>query len=358
MGVKVIYKNCPNCRTRLKLIVSNSSKPFVCPKCETCFSENSGIEISKKTLKFKWNGAVDLFDKTTYGPSEVVLLLWLTLAFIWFFYILFGLSRGGEEKASLENSGQRDSEFRRKPSNDLEGLPLPEKAGKSRQGKIDIKGSSGKIELDLVIIPAGKFVMGDRGNDHEVVITKPFYMGKYEVTQEQWEEVMGENPSETKGVKYPVTNVSWHDCQEFINKLNDKTKPGYRLPTEAEWEYACRAGTTTAYSFGDKITPKDANYGAVGRIKAVGSYNPNAFGLYDMHGNVWEWCSDWFGAEYYKNSPLEDPQGPPTGTFCVFRGGSIGDNESFARSFKRNFYASTNRNNLLGFRLARTANYN
>ncbi len=122
-------------------------------------------------------------------------------------------------------------------------------------------------------------------------------MGKYEVTQEQWEAVMGNNPSETKGAKLPVTDVSWEDCQEFIKKLNAKTNGGYRLPTEAEWEYACRAGTTTAYSFGDKITPKDANYwdSKIGKSVAVGSYKPNAFGLYDMHGNVWEWCEDWYG---------------------------------------------------------------
>ena len=93
---------------------------------------------------------------------------------------------------------------------------------------------------------------------HEVTLTKPFYLGKYEITQEQWEGVMGDNPSNTQGRNLPVTGVSWNDCQEFIKKLNAKTDCGYRLPTEAEWEYACRAGTTTVYSFGDKITPKDA----------------------------------------------------------------------------------------------------
>ncbi|MEI7855824.1 MAG: formylglycine-generating enzyme family protein, partial [Planctomycetota bacterium] len=125
------------------------------------------------------------------------------------------------------------------------------------------------IEKEMVLIPAGKFKMGSpatekgRSNNetpHEVTLTKPFYMAKYEITQEQYESVMGNNPSGTKGAKLPVASVSWEDCQEFINKLNAKTNGGYRLPTEAEWEYACRAGTTTAYSFGDEITPKDANY--------------------------------------------------------------------------------------------------
>ena len=132
--------------------------------------------------------------------------------------------------------------------------------------------------------------MGDRGDKLQVTLTKPFYMGKYEVTQEQWESVMGKNPSKVKEAKLPVTRASWDDCQEFIKKLNANTNGGYRLPTEAEWEYACRAGTTTAYSFGDAITPKDANYrdSKIGEPVAVGSYKPNAFGIYDMHGNVWE----------------------------------------------------------------------
>ena len=125
------------------------------------------------------------------------------------------------------------------------------------------------IMLELVLVPAGQFTMGspltepdreDDENQHKVVITKPYYLGKFEVTQEQWTLVMGKNPSNTKGEKLPVTNVSWDDCQEFINKLNSMNKGRFRLPTEAEWEYACRAGSTTTYSFGDKITPKDANF--------------------------------------------------------------------------------------------------
>jgi formylglycine-generating enzyme required for sulfatase activity len=323
----------------------------------------------KNTLKFKWNGNVDLFDKTTYGPSEVVFLLWLTLAFIWFFYILFcpssdigGIAR--VDKIGLgESDGQRDSMLRLKQEEDkalqLEVFRLHQKKEeRARLDKIVVEDSSREIDMDLVIIPAGKFVMGSLGKGHEVKITKSFYMGKYEVTQEQWITVMKNNPStKSKSASLPVTDVSWTDCQEFIYKLNDKTKGGYRLPTEAEWEYACRAGTTTAYSFGNEITPQDANYGdvAVGRIKAVGSYKPNAFGLYDMHGNVWEWCQDWFGAGYYANSPLEDPQGPATGEGRVFRGGSIGDSASFAFSSNRNYNPpNIQRSYLLGFRLART----
>jgi len=218
------------------------------------------------------------------------------------------------------------------------------------------------IKLDIVLIPAGKFMMGSPASEknrksdetqHEVTITKPFYMGKYEVTQEQWQAIMGNNPSETKGVKLPVTHVSWEDCQEFIKKLNAKTIGGYRLPTEAEWEYACRAGTNTAFSFGDKITLKDANYSgsAIEAPAVIGSYKPNAFGLYDMHGNVWEWCEDWF-----KELPIGttiDPKGPAMSDGRVLRGGSFWW-ESTASSSSRADFPPTTKNFDFGFRLAKT----
>ena len=166
---------------------------------------------------------------------------------------------------------------------------------------------------------------------------------------------MGDNPSSKNiGAKLPVTDVSWEDCQEFIKKLNKKTDGGYRLPTEAEWEYACRAGTTTAYSFGDEITPQDANYRAsdIGKPVAVGRYNPNAFGLYDMHGNVWEWCEDWYAD--YPAGAVTDPKGPATGEHRVLRGGSFNDKESYARSSNWLNAAPTYRYFNNGFRLART----
>jgi formylglycine-generating enzyme required for sulfatase activity len=212
-----------------------------------------------------------------------------------------------------------------------------------------LKKELGKKELDVVDL-----IMSFQGKQHEVTLTKPFYMGKYEVTQEQWEAVMGNNPSKEKGKKLPVTNVSWEDCQEFIKKLNKKTDGGYRLPTEAEWEYACRAGTTTAYSFGDEMTPKEANYSDsnIGKPVAVGSYKPNAFGLYDMHGNVREWCEDWHGA--YPDGAVMDPQGPATGRNRVLRGGSFFSFESFARSSLRFNFSPAFRSYSDGFRLART----
>ena len=218
------------------------------------------------------------------------------------------------------------------------------------------------IKLDMVLIPAREFQMGspesekyhqDNALQHEVTLTKPFYMGKYEVTQEQWESVMGNNPSSrTKGAKLPVTNVSWEDCQEFIKKLNEKTSGGYRLPTEAEWEYACRAGTTTAYSYGDNLTKSDANIDG-DSIKAVGSYRPNAFGLYDMHGNVWEWCNDWYGS--LQDGEVTDPKGAATGSSRVLRGGSFINDVSAARSSLRFVGTPTFRGTDLGFRLVKTS---
>ena len=163
--------------------------------------------------------------------------------------------------------------------------------------------------------------------------------------------MMGKNPSEEKGNKLPVTNVSWIDCQEFIKKLNAKTDGGYRLPTESEWEYASRAGTTTAYSFGDSLTKSDANIDS-GDSKAVGSYKPNAFGLYDLHGNVWEWCADW-KAEY-PSGWATDPMGISLGKYRVLRGGSFDVNGLSARSsYRFNSSRPYNRDDDLGFRLAK-----
>ena len=256
-------------------------------------------------------------------------------------------------------------------------------AVKGKSGKAQVKVNLEKIEvvdlgkdvkLEMVLIPAGKFIRGSNKNpvdpfsnieviqppknevpQHEVTLTKPFYMGKYEVTQEQWFELMGENPSSNKARKLPVTNVSWHDCHEFIKKLNEKTKGAYRLPTEGEWEYACRAGTSTTFSYGDYITRSDANISdntsRSGYIKAAGSYKPNAFGLYDMHGNVNEWCEDWYGEYPFA---VTDPKGPAKGNSRVLRGGSFYENASFTRSSCRLYSTPTSRNFVTGFRLVRT----
>jgi len=238
-------------------------------------------------------------------------------------------------------------------------------AQEEKSGKVETTDLGKGVKLEMVFIPAGKFKMGspetEKGRQknevqHVVTITKSFLMGKYEVTQEQWEALMGKNPSVNVGPKLPVTNVSWVECQEFIKVLNSKTKGGYRLPTESEWEYACRAGTTTATAFGETITSKDANYdeSKIDKPVPVGGYKPNAFGLYDMHGNVWEWCSDWYAN--YPEGPLVDPVGPKEGARRVLRGGSFNyfHVSNIRSSYRGDFVLPTSRTIGIGFRLAKT----
>jgi formylglycine-generating enzyme required for sulfatase activity len=219
------------------------------------------------------------------------------------------------------------------------------------------------IGMEMVLIPAGSFMMGSEagyGNEepvHEVTISKPFYLGKHEVTQEQWEVVMGNNPSRFKGGDNPVENVSWNDVQAFIKKLNEKEgTTGYRLPTEAEWEYAARAGTNTTYFFGDdeKELSRCAWYydNSGKKTHPVGQKYPNVWGLYDVHGNVWEWVQDRYGEEYYAKSPGADPQGPSRGSRRVFRGGSWYDAAMFCRSTSRDYGSPGDRYERNGFRLA------
>ena len=190
------------------------------------------------------------------------------------------------------------------------------------------------VEYAFRWCPAGTFMMGSPqdeagrvGNEtlHQVVLSRGFWMLETEVTQTMWEGVIGNNPSNFKGVKLPVECVTWNDCQEYIKKLNDLdvVPKGYRfsLPTEAQWEYACRAGTTTAYHFGSTLANDKANFGNnVGQTKYVGSYPANAWGLHDMHGNVWEWCLDWYGD--YPNVSVTDPTGAVKGSARVLRGGN------------------------------------
>ena len=194
----------------------------------------------------------------------------------------------------------------------------------------------GSVQMEFMLIRPGTFVMGDpEGFDdekpvHKVTITSPFYIGKYEVTQEQWQAVMGNNPSYFKGPKNPVEMVTWNDCQTFMKKLNGKSteeRVQFALPTEAQWEYACRAGTTTRYSFGnDKTRLNDYAWhpgNSERRTHPAGQKKSNAWGLHDMHGNVWEWCSDWYDHLYYAKSPPRDPKGPSSGEHHVLRGGSF-----------------------------------
>ena len=256
--------------------------------------------------------------------------------------------------------------------------------------KLPPKEVANSIGLKLVHIPAGKFVMGmpktekilyANEAEHEVEITNAFYMGAFEVTQEQYEKVMGNNPSwfspngsgkdKVKGMdtqSFPVEEVEWAKAVEFCKKLSELPKEAkagrkYRLPTEAEWEYTCRAGTKTRFAFGDELTLDQANFDGrflnggmepgkkLGRTCKVGSYKPNAWGLYEMHGNVWEWCQDWYQPDYYTKSPKKDPAGPEKGNGerRVRRGGDFSFFGLHARSGARFPYQSDK--NGTGFRV-------
>lgn len=246
------------------------------------------------------------------------------------------------------------------------------------------------IGMKLVLIPAGEFMMGspdsgaggspNEGPAHQVRITRPFHLGIYEVTQSEYQGVMDSNPSyfstdregrarvsgeDTK--QFPVERVSWDNALEFCRRLSQKEGRSYRLPTEAEWEYACRAGTSSTFNFGDVLNGEFANcdgtlpHGTtekgphLQRTSAAGSYPPNAFGLFDMHGNVWEWCSDWYDPSYYSASPTNDPQGPTSGTHRVTRGGSWLNYAGVCGSAPRGGYSPGTRSSNLGFRVALVA---
>ena len=284
------------------------------------------------------------------------------------------------------------------------------------------------VKLEMVLIPAGEFMMGSPDSDknaddnekpqHRVRIMGPFYLGKYHVTRGQFRQFvaitgyktvvergntkgeLGWNPDKhafelniswrnagfEQTDEHPVVNVSWNDAVAFCKWLSRKEGKAYRLPTEAEWEYACRAGTTTQYYSGDdpetlakvgnvadatlKAKFPDSYFKERESIKAsdgyaftapVGSFQPNAFGLYDMHGNVWQWCSDWYSQEYYGASPVNDPTGPDSGDFLVLRGGTWCDRPECARSAMRHRFppsepepvpSAINRSGDIGFRVA------
>jgi formylglycine-generating enzyme required for sulfatase activity len=252
-------------------------------------------------------------------------------------------------------------------------------------GRLELKdlAITNSIGMKLAYITPGSFKMGspadekERRNDeeqHEVEITRPFYLGVFQVTQGQYARVMDSNPSyftreKGGGLNHPVEHVSWIDAVEFCKKLSDLPEEKtagrvYRLPTEAEWEYACRADTQTPFCFGNSLSSLQANFdgnypygGAkkgeyLEKTAPVGSYKPNDFGLFDMHGNLWQWCADWYDADYYKNSPKQDPQGPSSGQSRVMRGGCWNSDGWWLRSAHRGKNMPGSREDGFGFRVA------
>jgi len=253
------------------------------------------------------------------------------------------------------------------------------KSGETAEHPADrpVESITNTIGMKLNLIPTGTFMMGspesepDRDSDetqHKVTLSKPFYIQTTEVTQGQWKSVMGTDPWKfrmhvNEDPNVAATYVSWNDAVAYCEKLSAKEGNTYRLPTEAEWEYACRAGTETVWSFGndEKVLGDYAWYREnaynIGEKYAhqVGLKKPNAFGLYDMHGNVWEWCHDYYGEDYYKQSPEKDPPGPASGSLRVLRGGSWDDNVKLVitRSAFRSWFGARLHSTDYGFRVVR-----
>jgi formylglycine-generating enzyme required for sulfatase activity len=246
------------------------------------------------------------------------------------------------------------------------------------------------LGMRLVHVPAGTFLMGSPATEagryhdehaHLVEISRAFYLGAHEVTQEQYRRVTGRTPSyfaaggagkaRVRGLdtrNFPVETVSWHDAVAFCQGLADlpaekRARRTYRLPTEAEWEYACRAGAATPFSFGPALTSLQANFNgsfpyggaakgpSLRRTAPVGSYRPSTWGLHDMHGSVWEWCADWYAEDYYKTSPKKDPKGPAEGDTRVMRGGSWFGQAALCRAAHRLWANPDTRNKYTGFRV-------
>ena len=229
---------------------------------------------------------------------------------------------------------------------------------------IPLDSPEGVVELVMVKIPAGTFEMGNNSGDpdekpvHHVTISKDFYIGIHEITQAQWQAVMGNNPSYMKWDSLPMENVSWNDCQEFITKLNQMDHGTFRLPTEAEWEYACRAGTTTDFYWGNENIDNYAWYfdnsssytqDSGSNSQEVAMKLPNNFGVFDMSGNIYEWCNDWYGD--YTSKSVVDPMGNQSGSYRVMRGGSWETTAWYCRSSDRTSYFPKYSGRGLGFRI-------
>ncbi|MEW6239064.1 MAG: formylglycine-generating enzyme family protein [Candidatus Omnitrophota bacterium] len=225
----------------------------------------------------------------------------------------------------------------------------------------------GAVPLRLVRISPGSFLMGspeseagreaNEGPQHRVMISKDFYLGAYEITQAQWKALMGNNPSTDAGRDFPVNKVSWDDCQHFIRQLNSlKTGGCFRLPTEAEFEYAARAGTQTASYLGNDVSDEDwekyawFRNNSDGELHSVGQLKPNPLGLYDLFGNVWEWCQDWYGP--YSPDPQIDPIGMDWGEEKVMRGSSWMGRPEYLRSADRGKFPPDSQRNTGGLRIA------
>lgn len=320
---------------------------------------NESQEVLRKY--YEAQNTLEPVDETTYGLLNSFLKGDLFpenyIEALQHFKGIYVSSESPHEKENVNISSFRNSKY--------QTIEIPKDTNKQEIPKTFTSPSTG---MEFVLIPAGKFVMGspsgeegrynDEGPVHEVTINNSFYMGKYPVTQKQWNKVMGNNPSDFKGEDRPVESVSWEDVQEFVKKLNEKEGANkYRLPSEAEWEYACRAGKQTRYSFGDDESKLNEyawyNENSGYETHPVGKKKPNSWELYDMQGNVWEWVQDkWH--DNYEGAPSDGSVWEDeVGSFLVFRGGSWSVNAGNCLSASRGGDNPRGRDDDLGFRLLR-----
>ncbi|MFN4258772.1 MAG: SUMF1/EgtB/PvdO family nonheme iron enzyme [Gemmataceae bacterium] len=368
--------HCPQCKHLLKPVLSSTNNPPV-DEWDPATEPMTSVGDSKPPLRSKkppsttvempppiprvhaWLRPTRQMAAWIGGAGGLAVVL-LLLA-VWFLGPGGHFGQGPPASPATNASQPSPTPFKRAT------LPLPRELVNS-------------IGMKLVLIPQGEFRMGSPPEEpgrvgdevlHDVVISRPFLLGIHEVTQTQYQTVLDRNPSSfsAEGMgrdkvqdldtrDFPVERVSWHDAVEFCRRLSDlpdEARAGrvYRLPTEAEWEYACRAGGKAAsrFHFGNMLTPNQANIASSkGRTEKVGSHPPNAFGLHDMHGNVWEWCADYYGS--YGGQRQVDPRGPEEGSDRVMRGGSWFNDPPECRSATRLYSSPTNRGNDLGFRVA------
>ncbi len=316
---------------------------------------SAGAAKQPVTFKITPSDAVLTVDQkecaTTNGIAEIMLLPEEHT------YVVFSegyKTQGSKFMVYEDNTNKIIIELEPKPG--TISAPTSTSVGQAESQRMDM--------FDMVYVSGGTFMMGASASDSEAfdsekpahrVTLSGYYIGKYEVTQKQWVEIMGSNPSYFKGDNLPVEQVSWTDVQEFIRRLNAKTGKNYRLPTEAEWEFAARGGNSSRgykYSGSDSIDSVawyDGNSGD--KPHAVGTKSPNELGIYDMAGNVWEWCSDWYDSSYYSNSPSSNPRGPSSGAYRVLRGGCWNHIARSCRVSYRYNYSPGLRFNYIGFRL-------
>ena len=279
-----------------------------------------------------------------------------------FFNLLLGAGSRGVSLLAWREEKRRSEELEKKRREAEEREKRERERAKSGRTKtITLPGGA---TMEMIYCAPGTFMMGspedeeDREDDevqHKVTLTKGFWLGKYPVTQAQWESVAGSNPSiAKKGYNYPVDSVSWNDCYSFIEMINSQSNLNARFPTEAEWEYACRAGSGKAYSgTGDLDEMGWYSVNCDAGTHPVGKLESNGWGFYDMHGNVWEWCADWYGS--YPTNAVTNPKGPASGDDRVLRGGGWLYRASDCRSANRYAIRQNDRDCYFGFRLCCSA---